>query len=292
MIPTFLCIGVPRGGTTWLHETLKLHPDVAMSDLRKEIHFFDNHFDNGLAWYQRFFPQGADAERYRAAGDVTPHYLYSDCAPTNILATSPGMKLLLLLRDPVKRTFSHYTWRIQMDNYGGTFDDFLRDYPNAISWSRYADHLPRYLGAFPRDQLRIMFNERMFADVPAALREVCEFIGVDAARLPVGAGEDRVNTTIVPRFGRMYRGGMRFAIWMNNRGFDKLTHFAAHRLGLRRLLMTADKAKSKDKPRLSREQHIELYEQHFADSIESLETMLSVKLDEWKPKAAGSTAHA
>ena len=38
-LPTFLGIGVQRGGSTWLHTLLAGHPDVYMPTRRKEIRF-------------------------------------------------------------------------------------------------------------------------------------------------------------------------------------------------------------------------------------------------------------
>lgn len=51
MTPTVIGIGVPRGGSTWLHNLLESHPDVAMPRQRKEIHYFDHNYDRGLEWY-------------------------------------------------------------------------------------------------------------------------------------------------------------------------------------------------------------------------------------------------
>ena len=54
-LPTFLGIGVPRAGTTWLHTLLAGHPDVYLPTRRKEIRFFDRYHDLGTAWYEAFF---------------------------------------------------------------------------------------------------------------------------------------------------------------------------------------------------------------------------------------------
>jgi len=38
--PDFLCVGVHKGGTTWLYQQLDSHPDFWMPPL-KELHYFD-----------------------------------------------------------------------------------------------------------------------------------------------------------------------------------------------------------------------------------------------------------
>jgi len=40
-LPTFLGIGAPRAGTTWLHANLKKHPEIWLTPV-KEIHYFDS----------------------------------------------------------------------------------------------------------------------------------------------------------------------------------------------------------------------------------------------------------
>ena len=55
-LPTFLGIGVLRGGTTWLHELLVSHPDVYVPARCKETYFFDLYYERGLEWYEGLFP--------------------------------------------------------------------------------------------------------------------------------------------------------------------------------------------------------------------------------------------
>src|ERR1700756_1724896 len=38
--PDFLCVGIHKGGTTWLYQQLDSHPDFWMPPL-KELHYFD-----------------------------------------------------------------------------------------------------------------------------------------------------------------------------------------------------------------------------------------------------------
>ena len=51
LMPDFIIIGVARGGTTSLYEYLIDHPNIVGAS-RKEVHFFDNHYQKGLAWYR------------------------------------------------------------------------------------------------------------------------------------------------------------------------------------------------------------------------------------------------
>ena len=77
-LPTFLGIGVPRAGTTWLHQLLSAHPDVFLPSRRKEVRFFDRHHEEGQGWYEGFFCPPDEADRYSAIGEISPQYLYCD----------------------------------------------------------------------------------------------------------------------------------------------------------------------------------------------------------------------
>ena len=68
-LPTFLGIGVPRAGTTWLHQLLSAHPDVFLPSRRKEVRFFDRHHEEGQGWYEGFFCPPDEADRYSAIGE-------------------------------------------------------------------------------------------------------------------------------------------------------------------------------------------------------------------------------
>ena len=64
-LPTFLGIGAPRAGTTWLNTLLSSHPDVYMPTRREEVRFFDRDYDFGLGWYESFFPPPELTVEYR-----------------------------------------------------------------------------------------------------------------------------------------------------------------------------------------------------------------------------------
>ena len=104
MLPNFIIIGGQKCGTTFLYRYLAEHPHIA-SATRKEVHFFDMHFDEGLDWYMNHWP-GADDHAH--LGEATPSYLYQPEAVERIAATLPSALLLVMLRNPMDRAYSHY----------------------------------------------------------------------------------------------------------------------------------------------------------------------------------------
>ncbi len=103
-LPDFMIIGAPKCGTTSLFEYLCGHPNVARPR-RKEIHYFDERFERGLAWYRRHFPL---VEKPQITGEATTAYLFAKNTPARAAALVPDAKLIAVLRDPVRRVISHY----------------------------------------------------------------------------------------------------------------------------------------------------------------------------------------
>src|SRR5580765_8161584 len=109
----FVIAGTQKGGTTALASYLYEHPEICVAGA-KEVHFFDTDslFRAGTvpdyaAYHARFHPAG----RERILGDATPIYMYWEPAPQRIWQYNPAMKLIVILRDPAARAFSH--WNMQ-----------------------------------------------------------------------------------------------------------------------------------------------------------------------------------
>ena len=66
-LPDFVGIGPERTGTTWLHNTLTDH--VGVPRQIKKVHFFDQNYTRGLAWYARYF-EGFPLST--PVGEITP----------------------------------------------------------------------------------------------------------------------------------------------------------------------------------------------------------------------------
>jgi hypothetical protein len=200
----FLVAGVQKGGTTALFDYLAGHPDLSMAT-EKEVHFFDDEGPGSpgrggqgfavdwsapdyAAYHARFAPPDG-----RLRGEATPIYLYWPPSLPRIAAYNPGMKLILVFRDPVERAWSH--WR--MERARGVeplyFSDAIRagrsrvDDPAVPGAHRvhsyvergfYGAQVTRLLGFFPRQQVFFGDARLLRADPSLFLRNVCEFLGV------------------------------------------------------------------------------------------------------------------
>lgn len=194
----FIIIGVQKGGTTALFDYLSDDPGVALSRT-KEVHFFD---DETVDWAQ------PDYDRYHAKfdpdarglrGEATPIYIYWPNSLERIATYNPKARLILMLRDPVERAWSH--WRMEYARGAETkpFAWCIRQgrarLLDAEPWGHhrefsyvergyYGEQVERLYGLFPPEQVLVLKSDALKNDPGAALAEVNRFLGL-AAPAPV-----------------------------------------------------------------------------------------------------------
>src|SRR5687768_5235794 len=119
MLPSFLISGGQRCGTTSLYRALAEHPAVIKAVLHKGVHYFDVGYEHGMRWYRGHFPLRRHAERVGDEFGVvaqtfesSPYYMYHPHAVTRIARDLPGVKLVVLTRDPVERAYSQHAHEV------------------------------------------------------------------------------------------------------------------------------------------------------------------------------------
>jgi hypothetical protein len=207
LMPDFLIIGAHRGGTSSFYYYLTEHPSVAAATT-KELNFFDRNFSKGTGWYRAHFPsliqkgymQSIQHQRL-ITGEASPHYLFYPLAAQRAAKTVPHIKLIVLLRNPVDRAYSHYRRYAQLGYETRSFaeaiaadeqrcDDGELDHYSYLSLSYlsrglYADQLARWMRLFPREHLLILKSEAFYADPATRLKQALAFLQLPASGLPV-----------------------------------------------------------------------------------------------------------
>ncbi len=184
--PNFLVIGSQKAGTTSLYHVLKGHPQIFMPET-KEINFFfkEKDFARGADSYSLHF---AGAEKSLARGEASPGYICHPEVPARIHALLPDVKLILTVRNPIKRAVSQYwdnrrhlneplTFAQALDAY--LSDDYQPDKIGYFSRGVYMRYIRRYLQYFPREHLLILPFEEMISAPAAFYRRIFSFLGVD-----------------------------------------------------------------------------------------------------------------
>jgi hypothetical protein len=197
-LPDFLVIGAMRSGTSSLARYLRAHPSVCLAT-QKEVHFFDRNFDRGIEWYLRQFPCDHPGH---TTGEATQTYLFDEDALDRMASLVPEARLIVLLRHPIDRAYSHY-WlnrargREDLDfdsaiaaearrvGNGGLNERFWYSY---LGRGRYAAQLQALSLRYPRGQVLIhLFDE--LRDAPTATyASICRFIGVEDRHRPPNLG--------------------------------------------------------------------------------------------------------
>lgn len=201
-LPDFLVIGAQKSGSTTLYDYLVQHPDVRAA-LTKEVHYFDDNFSRGAGWYRSNFPLAARRQRTWLTGEASPYYLLHPLAPGRAGSTVPAAKLLVLLRHPVDRAYSHYQHERakgyetlpfteavarEEDRTSGAWEALRSgavdeapavQHYTYLARSRYDEQVARWLEHYPSEQLLATSAEELFRDPAPVLRRVFAFLGVD-----------------------------------------------------------------------------------------------------------------
>ena len=194
VLPTFVIVGAQKAGTTSLWKVVASHPDVARPN-RKEVHFFDRKFDKGVDWYSGLFTLKPGQTQ---AGESTPIYMYDPVVRRRMIDTLPDIKVVITLRDPVSRAYSHY-WHTKRHGFEphDTFEAAVAAEPERLAnagiiqrgrWSyldrgRYVGQLQALEQAYGRAAMCITTLEEMIADSPVQISKVLRHIDLDPARM-------------------------------------------------------------------------------------------------------------
>jgi hypothetical protein len=195
LLPTFVIVGAMKAGTTTLASWLRGHPDVYVPP-RKELHFFDVHFSEGLDWYAGHFEPGA---RRRARGEATPGYMFKEDAARRMARALPEARLIAVLRNPSSRAYSHYWHFRRAGKETRPFGEVVRtilaaDEDAAWRWGGYIsrgwylEQLERLAALYPRERILVLLTEDLAERPRATYATVCEFIGVDPTRVSSRVG--------------------------------------------------------------------------------------------------------
>ena len=188
ILPSFLGIGAQKAGTTWLHQNLRHHPQIFFPEVAPprttEVHYFDVDFHLAFRSYADLFASAGT----RIPGDITPAYSIIDTSRIRFVRTvMPNVKLILLLRDPIERAWSHAVMNLVTER-SVTLDDvseaaFISHFKSRRS-RRRGDSLniiERWLSEFPREQLFVGWFEDIAHAPEDLLRGVFRHIGASDA---------------------------------------------------------------------------------------------------------------
>lgn len=225
-VPDFMIVGAMRSGTTALAAALARHPDVFICDPKEPSYFATEHgaldfsgpgdawfaSQNTTTWeeYVRLFEPGESAA---VTGEASAMYLALPDTAATIAARLPGVKILVVLREPLARAQSAHAYlRVRGREVEPDFARALAleekrrsEGYGPIWWFRgasdYAPGLRAFSAAFPRAQMKVITTEALERDAGGAMDDVAAFLGLEShpgpERLLV---TERVNAGGEPRY--------------------------------------------------------------------------------------------
>lgn len=190
----FFIIGAQKGGTTALDGYLRQHSHVQMARI-KEVHYFDN---EQIVWprfdHELLHSQFDWRVRSVARGEATPIYLYWPDALRRIKDYNPFAKLIVCLRHPTFRAYSHWrmetrrgweplSFAVAISEEGrrrvkGSPGGVHRVY-SYVERSFYAQQIKSLLEVLPRDQVHFLCTDALWATPSAALAAIEAFLGIE-----------------------------------------------------------------------------------------------------------------
>ena len=185
----FIIAGTMKGGTTAAIKNFNKHPEISM--VEKEIHYYDKKIDyqRGVDWYKSHFDYSK-----KIVGDKAPDVMYMTSCLELLQITNPQVKILLFLRNPIERAYSH--WKMTRDLFRNTssFEFSIQDeldhrmgenrLYNVAFWHHfiqrgfYYEQIMEILKYFPKDNIFIVISEKVRNNMDKEYQNIFRFLGV------------------------------------------------------------------------------------------------------------------
>lgn len=208
-LPDFLIIGTAKSGTTSLFEHLIKHPSI-FPPLAQQPNFFTSHYHKGESWYRSFFPsiitknltEIVKKQKFLTGEASTQYYWYPHAAK-RAKSLLPNAKIILLLRNPIDRSYSQYQMELKKGNeelfsfeeaieqederINEEYKKMLQDghyyskkytIQSYLTKSIYANYIEEWFKYFPRDQFLFLNSEEFHSDTSKVYKKTLNFLGI------------------------------------------------------------------------------------------------------------------
>jgi len=200
--------GAAKSGTSSLHEALGQHPQICMSKYKEPQFFsFSERYAEGSLRHNQFFENCTEAMYY---GESSQCYFVHEHAIERIVDSLKDPKVIIILREPIKRLLSQYAWNYRRSTETSSLADALsergetveyiydnriksyREIGGYITFSRYSRWVPLWQQRFGTNNVLVVRFEDFVSDQERVVSRCFDFLGLD--RVPLSAKVKR-NTT-------------------------------------------------------------------------------------------------
>jgi len=196
--PNFFIVGAAKAGSTSLFEYLKDVPGIFMSPMKEPNYYnkliipddYPMEKIRNKTEYQNLFSK---VKNEKIIGEASSLYLTDSQTPELIYHDSPNAKIIICLRDPVERAFSHFLMEkkysrlnilleteLQIELKGGKNEKWK----NPFFWlphGLYAKNVNRFLNVFGTDSVKIIIFEDFIKNISETMNNVIQFLGINYA---------------------------------------------------------------------------------------------------------------
>ena len=306
----FIGVGAAKCGSSWIAKCLAEHPQIFIPEndeypneeknpLRKELLWFKDNIllfkcrdfeklfslpsrydKEGILPYLKFF---MPAKENQVKGEISTVYMYDSSVASKIKKEFPNIKILVYLRNPIERTYSHYyfnkyTTRVDSSK---SFEQAIKNYPAVyINTSLYYKCLKLYFDLFPRENILVLIYEDIKKDSLKFIQNIYRFLGIDDSFVPPSLNR-KINPTIRHKYRYLTKTIHPLLIALHKiKASFLIDNFKKIPLGKKIVKLIKDKETIK-KPLMDPETRKYL-QQVFTDDIKNLEKLIDRDLSFWK----------
>ena len=292
----FVCIGAQKAGTTKLHEILSSDKKNFNFPNPKEAHFFDidERFENGIEYFFKRFYNNYDNNKKTIL--INPNISIELEYINRILKVFPYVKILLILRNPLDRAFSHYkmskfrglenlSFLSAIQNEGDRLSnpDFYPKYKTSVSGHYEKNHfgylyrgdyakLVQYCNSnIKKENFKIIFFDEFINNMNDVVLDIYKFLNISRPSYKLNLSKSNQSTSsVIPSinsfiFNKTSKTNMSFSP-------KELKFF------LKKFLTSINSYESKSKVKFDKPN----FDKFFLPMILDLEKVLGIKLDKWK----------
>ena len=239
--PNLFIVGAARSGTTTLYHILNKHSDIFVSPIKESNFFsqdiipnrFSKKYNDSLGFNEKSYFENyplqkhqiafvrekenyiklfTDANKKSIIADFSTSHLYSDVAASNIYQFNQKAKIIILLRNPIERAFSHYKMALEMGFVKGCFlEEIDKDFRKLdkywgvselfIELGMYYKQVKSYKNVFPDNQIKVILFDDFINASQSTIISICNFLEIQKINIST---IPRMNTSLIPRNKKLH----------------------------------------------------------------------------------------
>jgi len=191
----FIIVGTQRAGTTSLTINISKHPDIFIDNNKNpeksEVHFYDINWKKGIEWYKKQLK--FEKNKNKVIGEKTPDLMYLNYVHPYMQSVNPFLKIIMILRNPVERAYSHWKLNKQNNNESLSFNKaisfelkylkrqnktFFTSSKHYIGRGYYYKQIKNLLKWFPKDNMLVLISEDVKNNMTDSYNKIYNFLNI------------------------------------------------------------------------------------------------------------------